>query len=324
MSVLPRLLALLESPGGVSGERAARELGVSRAAVWKHIEKLRALGLAVAAQAGRGYRCEVPVQWLDAERMRAALSPAARDRLHALEVHFELDSTSSELARRAAEGAPGGIVCFAETQGQGRGRRGRAWHSPLGANLYFSVLWRFDEGLSAMSGLSLAVGVALAGALRALGADVALKWPNDLVARGRKLGGVLVEVGGEWQGPCHAIVGIGINLRMPADAPAIDQPYVDLATLLGDAMPSREACAVALLDALLPALARFAAHGAGEFLAAWPAFDALAARDVQVLAGERRVVGTACGIDAQGRLLVSLPDGTVEPFGSAEVSVRAR
>lgn len=322
MSVLPRLLALLESPGGVSGERAARELGVSRAAVWKHIEKLRALGLPIAAQAGQGYRCAGPVQWLDADRMRAALSPAAN--VHALEVHFELDSTSSELARRAADGAQGGIVCFAETQAAGRGRRGRAWHSPLGTNLYFSVLWRFDEGLSAMSGLSLAVGVALAGALRALGADVALKWPNDLVARGGKLGGVLVEVGGEWQGPCHAIVGIGINLRMPAGALAIDQPYIDLATLLGDAMPTREACAVALLDSLLPALARFAAHGPGEFLAAWPAFDALTGRDVQVLAGERRLVGTARGIDAQGRLLVALPDGTVEPFGSAEVTVRAK
>jgi len=323
MSVLPRLLALLETPGGVSGEHLARELGVSRAAVWKHIEKLRALGMPVAARAGAGYRCEAPVEWLDAERLRAALSPAARESIASLEVHFEIDSTSSELQRRAQAGAAGGAVCFAEAQHGGRGRRGRAWHSPLGANLYFSVLWRFDQGLAALSGLSLVVGVALAQALRGLGADIGLKWPNDLMARGRKLGGVLVEVGGEWQGPCHAVVGVGINLRMAASPAAIDQPWIDLATLLGASMPPRERCAVALLDALLPALSRFAHVGADEFLARFAEFDVLSGRDVEVRAGEREFAARALGIDDQGRLRVVTADGTTELLGSAEVSVRA-
>ncbi|HET7842901.1 MAG TPA: biotin--[acetyl-CoA-carboxylase] ligase [Xanthomonadales bacterium] len=323
MSVLPRLLALLEAPGGVSGEHLARELGVSRAAVWKHIEKLRALGLPVSARAGEGYRCAAPVEWLDAVRLRAALSPAAAACVAAVEVHFEIDSTSSELQRRAQDGAPSGLVCFAETQHGGRGRRGRAWHSPLGANLYFSVLWRFDAGLASLSGLSLAVGVALAHALRTLGADVGLKWPNDIVAGGRKLGGVLVEVGGEWQGPCHAVVGVGLNLRMGDARSAIDQPWTDLASLLGPRMPTRERCAVAVLDALLPALARFAGDGAGEFLAQFAALDVLAGREVQVQAGEQRFAARADGIDDQGRLRVVDASGATRLLGSAEVTVRA-
>jgi len=323
MSVLPRLLALLEAPGGVSGQRLARELGVSRAAVWKHIEKLRLLGLPVAARAGEGYRCETPVEWLDAAGLRAALSPEAQAGVSDLEVHFEIDSTSSELARRAQAGAPSGAVCFAETQHGGRGRRGRAWHSPLGANLYFSLLWRFDQGLAALSGLSLVVGVALAQALRAFGADVGLKWPNDLVADDRKLGGVLVEVGGEWQGPCRAVVGVGLNLRMGATHAAIDQPWVDLATLLGDRMPSRERCAAALLDTLLPALTRFSRDGAGESLAQFAALDVLAGREVQVQAGARSFAARAAGIDTEGRLRVVDAAGETQLLGSAEVTVRA-
>jgi BirA family transcriptional regulator, biotin operon repressor / biotin---[acetyl-CoA-carboxylase] ligase len=322
MSVLPRLLGLLATPGGVSGARLARELGVSRAAVWKHIQKLRALGLPVAARAGEGYRCAAPVEWLDAERLRAALSDEACALVRALDVHFELDSTSSELSRRVAEGAPSGVVCFAETQSGGRGRRGRAWHSPLGANLYFSVLWRFDAGIAALSGLSLAVGIALARALRGLGADVALKWPNDVVAGGRKLAGVLVEVGGEWQGPCHAIVGVGINLRMPDRVPAIEQPWTDLATLLGASMPPRERVAAAVLDALLPGLALFACAGAPALATSFAPFDALAGREIEVHAGNESFRARAAGIDEHGRLRVIDEQGIERLLGSAEVSVR--
>jgi BirA family biotin operon repressor/biotin-[acetyl-CoA-carboxylase] ligase len=321
MSVLPRLLALLESGGGVSGERLARELGVSRAAVWKHVEKLRALGLSVSARAGEGYRCAAPMEWLDAGRLRAALSDEARACVSDLEVHFEIDSTSSELSRRAAAGAPSGLVCFAEAQTGGRGRRGRAWHSPLGASLCFSVLWRFDQGLAALSGLSLAVGIALARTLRDLGADVALKWPNDVVAEGRKLAGVLVEVGGEWQGPCHAVIGVGVNLRMAASAP-IDQPWTDLSALLGARMPTRERVAAATLDALLPALARFGRVGDPDLAASFAALDALAGREIDVREGERCFRARADGIDDQGRLRVVDAEGRTRLVGSAEVSVR--
>jgi BirA family biotin operon repressor/biotin-[acetyl-CoA-carboxylase] ligase len=225
------LLAQLSDAHAVSGSELARRLGVTRAAVWKQIEALRALGAPIDAQAGAGYRLQWHFEALDAARMRAQLAPALRRRVRTLDVHWQIDSTSSSLLRAAAQGAPDLAVCMAETQTAGRGRRGRQWQSPLGGNVYFSLLKRFAHGMGALSGLSLVAGVALIQALGDCGVTgVGLKWPNDVLADGRKLAGILVELGGEFLGPCHAVIGIGINLRLPPDI-GIDQPYTDLRQL---------------------------------------------------------------------------------------------
>src|SRR5690606_6599169 len=220
-------------------ELAAR-LGVSRAAVWKQIRRLRELGLPVEARAGQGYRLAGPVELLDAARISDELGAAGRRRLGDLAVHWQIDSTSSELLRRAATDPRDGLACLAEVQSAGRGRRGRAWRTPLGGGLALSLLKRFDDGMGALGGLSLVAGVAAVRALADCGiAGVGLKWPNDLYAQGRKLGGILVELGGDATGPCHAVIGIGLNLRIDAETASIDQPWIDLATLAGGVPPSR-------------------------------------------------------------------------------------
>ena len=322
MSTAP-LLELLARRDAVSGAELARTLGVTRAAVWKQIERLRALGLPIEAAAGIGYRLAQPVELLDATRIRAALPPAARALVAALDVELEIDSTSSALVRRGAS-APSGSVLLAETQSAGRGRRGRAWSSPLACHLYASVLWRFDAGYAALSGLSLAIGVAITRALRGLDvAELGLKWPNDVLGGGAKLGGILIDLNGESAGPCVAVVGIGVNGRMPpAAAAAIDQPWTDLATLCAGAPPSRNAVAAAVVGATLLALQRFAHDGLASFLDDWRAFDALAGRVVRV-EGSASIEGTAAGIDADGHLLVDTPHGRVR-VASGEVSVRAQ
>ncbi|HEY9112877.1 MAG TPA: biotin--[acetyl-CoA-carboxylase] ligase, partial [Rhodanobacteraceae bacterium] len=223
------MLDLLAAGDALTGPELASKLGISRAAVWKQIETWRRAGLGIDSGA-HGYRLAHPLEPLGADRIRADLPAAVRRRIGVLENHWRLDSTSSELARRAAD-LPDLSLVFADWQQAGRGRRGRQWLSPPAVNLQFSCLKRFAGGYAALSGLSLATGVATAQALEDCGVrGVALKWPNDLVHQDAKLGGILVELGGEFMGPCHAIVGVGINLRL-SDAlrAALDRPCTDLA-----------------------------------------------------------------------------------------------
>ena len=327
MSIQPAaLLAELSDLRVVSGSELARRLGVTRAAVWKQVEALRALGVPVKAAAGRGYRLAWPLEPLDAVRIRAELNPSLRRRLGEIDVRWQIDSTSDALLRAAAVDARDLSVCVAETQSAGRGRRGRDWQSPLGGNVYFSLLRRFVQGMGSLSGLSLVAGVALIEALTDCGvAGVGLKWPNDVLADGRKLAGVLVELGGEFLGPCHAVIGIGINLRLPADAgidqPRIEQPYIDLAQLCAGAPPSRNRLIGRLLVRLIAALDRFASTGFAGFRADYARHDLLAGRAVRVHTADGVRDGNADGVDERGALRVRHGASRVA-YDSAEVTVR--
>ncbi|HSR65233.1 MAG TPA: biotin--[acetyl-CoA-carboxylase] ligase, partial [Xanthomonadaceae bacterium] len=236
------------------------------------------------------------------------------------------DSTNTRLLERPTPDE-GVAVLLAERQTGGRGRRGRAWASPLAANIYLSLARSFRGGLARLPGLSLVAGVATAEALHALGFTGArLKWPNDLVVpegRGmRKLGGLLVEGGGEHAGPARAVIGLGLNVRMPdAFAAAIDQPWIDLATLAG-APVSRNRVVAALLAHWLPALAQFDAEGLDGFLPRYAALDALAGREVAVDTTGGTRSGIALGLAADGALRVRFAEGE-QRVHSGEVSVRA-
>ena len=310
--------------GPVSGDLLAREAGQSRAAVWKRIEALRAAGVRIEARAGQGYALAAPVDLMDAGRIAAALPDALRGGIGSLEVAWSLDSTSSELLRRddAGEGVQ---VLLAERQTGGRGRRGRPWASPLAANLYLSVARRFDAGLARLGGLSLVAGIAVVETLHALDVPAArLKWPNDVVVvdggRLRKLGGILVEGGGEYAGPARAVIGIGLNVRMPTHAASdIDQPWIDLQALCEP--PPRDCIAAALLARLLPALARFDEAGLAPFLPAYARHDALAGQPVRMQAGPIEHHGIALGLAADGALRVRTDAGE-RSFHAGEVSLR--
>jgi BirA family biotin operon repressor/biotin-[acetyl-CoA-carboxylase] ligase len=317
------LLAALSVERPLSGAALASRLGVSRTAVWKQIERLRAWGVDVVAEGGRGYRLTRPFERLDAARIRGLMEAHARRALHTLEVVDEIDSTNAELQRRASAGAAGAIALFAEHQSAGRGRRGREWYSPPGANLYLSLLWRFERGLGALGGLSLAVAMALAESLRVLGLGAMIKWPNDVVVGQRKMAGILVDAGGELHGPCHAVIGLGLNLALPTAATrAIDQPWTDLASELGST-PERNRTAALVLSRQIDGLLRFVREGLAPFLTGWQRYDALAGRIVDVIEGDRRYAATACGVDAEGRLKVR-EDGSERVLASADVSIRRR
>jgi BirA family biotin operon repressor/biotin-[acetyl-CoA-carboxylase] ligase len=322
--------------GPATGDALARAAGQTRAAVWKRIEALREAGIAIAAQPGRGYALAQPLDLLDAAALRAALPAAVADRLAMLEIAWSIDSTNSELLRRTTP-PTGCSVLLAERQTGGRGRRGRVWSSPLAAHLYVSVARSFGGGLARLGGLSLVAGVAAVEALHAVGfKEAKLKWPNDLVVSGndglRKLGGLLVEGGGEHAGPARAVIGLGLNVRMPAPAGAeIDQPWCDLDTLVERAheaepgartLPSRNLIAAALLEHLLPALDTFDADGLAPFLPRYAAHDALAGAAITLHAGDSTQPAIALGVAEDGALRVRLDDGREQRVHSGEVSVR--
>ncbi len=315
------VLRALRADRAVSGSDLAARLGVTRAAVWKQVRGLRACGAQVDAVPGQGYRLAWPFEALDAHAIRAKLDPALRRRLRNIDVNWRIDSTNAQLLRDAAAGAPALSVCLAEMQSAGRGRRGRSWASPLGANVYFSLLQRCAGAMGTLSGLSLVAGVALAQALEDSGAaGIGLKWPNDVVVDGRKLAGILVEAGGEFLGPCFAVVGIGINLRLP-DGVDTGQPATDLAHICTE-MPSRNFVVARVAARLVDALDRFETGGFGAFAQAYAARDALAGRLVRVHAAQGVRDGIADGVDARGALRVR-HGATLAVYDSADVSVRA-
>lgn len=320
-----KLLRLLADGAWHSGTELADSLGVSRAAVWKQAQTARERGAPVQAVRGRGYRLPGGYEPLDPDLIRHHLSDAGAAILDHLEVLTSVDSTSSQLLRRTE---PDTSACFAEHQTGGRGRRGRAWVSPFGANLYFSVACGFDPTPPAIGALSPAVGVTLARALRGLGAEsVGVKWPNDLLAGDAKLGGILLEHRGEAAGGCRVVVGVGLNVgAAPGAAEGVDQPTARLADLLPE-LPDRNRLAATVLDAVLRAAADFRERGFTPFREAWTGFDMLHGRDVWLDTGSEpdveRVAARVSGIAADGALLAEVA-GEPQRFYAGELSLRAR
>lgn len=299
-----------------NGAELAETFGVSRAAVWKRIEALRKLGLPVSGTAGSGYRIDYPVEVLDEAAIRRYLHDASMT----IDLLGAVDSTNARLA--ASRPVPHRRAVVAEGQTSGRGRRGRNWLSPLGGGIYLSLGWHFECGLSGLSALSLVVGMAAARAIReCAGVEAMVKWPNDLVVDSAKLGGCLVEISGAAEGPCQAVVGVGINLSLPADTD-LDQAFTCL-DRHADTI-ARNALIAAILDRLAVDLARLEQSGFEPFRERWPQFDALAGRPVQVLKAEGSSWnGTAAGIDEQGCLCIR-SRGRMHTVNAGEVSIRGR
>lgn len=344
------LLSLLVDGEWHSGEALGEAFGISRAAIWKQLQQLQAAGLVVDSERGKGYRLSHPLQLLDGDQIRSGLSAAASRLLSDLDIEFSIDSTNSRAMKLVAAGQVDGQDCsgralFAEQQTAGRGRRGRTWVSPLGRNIYSSLIWRFASGAAALSGLSLAVGVAAVKALEQIGyTDIELKWPNDLLWRGRKLGGILLEMSGDAAGPCDVVIGIGINLTMSemlvdsldesaaasansspvgaaGNAINIDQPWVDLLELGGNAPVKKNTIAAELLNQLLPMLVDFEKHGFASLVSEWQARDAFVGCDVQLQLGAEKIIGKYVGIEADGSITIATATGK-QSFNGGEVSLR--
>ncbi|MGQ0621780.1 MAG: biotin--[acetyl-CoA-carboxylase] ligase [Panacagrimonas sp.] len=317
------LLHLVDALAGgdwQSGERLAGSAGLTRAGLAKRVAHLREWGLAIESRFGLGYRLARPLERLDAMRLRGSLPPGLR-----LDVAPIVDSTNRMLMDADTTADPQALI--AEFQSAGRGRRGRAWRSPFGANLYLSIAWTYPSWPPALPALSLAVGVVCARVLsNQAGLDgVRLKWPNDLWLDGRKLGGILIEQRGESSGSCRVVVGVGINVAMDSgQAGEIDQPWIALDEVLtrtGRARASRNALAASLLGSLHACLARYPRDGFEEYRKEWLALDALRNRPVRV-PGDERLHGIGRGLDEHGAFLIQTGDGALQRVLAGDVSLR--
>jgi BirA family biotin operon repressor/biotin-[acetyl-CoA-carboxylase] ligase len=306
-----------------SGVDVARALGRSRAALNEALRRAPELGVDLFSVRGKGYRLATPIEFLDPDGISRALGAAA-SRVR-VEIVDEIESTRTRLVERGAEGAPSGTCLAAEWQSAGRGRRGRSWVSSLGGSLTFSMLWRFERGAGGLAGLSLAAGVAVSRALAECGVrGVQVKWPNDVVVRFRKLAGILVETSGELQGPTVAVIGVGVNYRLPERVlDGIDQPVIDVAQCTSE-LPSRSRLLGRLAANLAAAFEDFDARGFEGVRAEWRALHAYRDRLVRVSpAGQPPFEGQVADVGPDGALVVATASGPVH-LASAEITLRAK
>ena len=324
------LLRQLSDGAFHSGEDLAAQVGLTRARVSQVLKDAESAGLALERIKGRGYRLLETPDFLDAKAIRAALSERAALRgggpKLTVEVVDQIDSTSSELLRRSQKRDIHGVALAAEWQTAGRGRRGRTWTAIAGGSLTFSLGWGFEQGAGFLAGLSLAVGVAVARALEAEGfRGIALKWPNDIIHRHLKVGGILIEVNGDALGPSTTVVGVGLNVRLPSVARKdIEVPVTDLASIAGRGAKEidRNRLLAVVVAELAAALEQYAKDGFASFAAEWQHRHAYQGKPVNVLLPDgATVAGKVAGVDASGALV--LADGPRRArFLSGEISLR--
>ncbi|AJJ10565.1 biotin operon repressor [Yersinia rohdei] len=309
-----RLISILADGAFHSGEQLGEMLGMSRAAINKHMQRIREWGLDVFTVPGKGYSLPAPIQLLDADVISSYL-PEGNVRVLPV-----IDSTNQYLLDRISE-LQSGDACVAEYQHAGRGRRGRQWISPFGSNLYLSMFWRLEQGPAAAMGLSLVVGIVMAEVLHKLGAEqVRVKWPNDLYLNDKKLAGILVELTGKTGDAAQLVIGAGINLTMrESTTNVINQDWINLQE--AGVIIDRNKLTAALLSELRLAVVKFENEGLAAFISRWREIDNYLDRPVKLIIGNQEIFGIARGIDQQGALLLE-QDGIVKPYIGGEISLR--
>ncbi|MGL4838416.1 MAG: bifunctional biotin--[acetyl-CoA-carboxylase] ligase/biotin operon repressor BirA [Shewanella sp.] len=310
-----QILSLLSGAGFVSGEQLAGDLGISRAAVNKHIEALSAYGVAIYSVKGRGYKLANAISLIDAGRLVQSIDNRC--------FYFdEIASTNGFMLSHTAE-LKNGDVCVAEYQSAGRGRRGRNWVSPYGHHLYFSLFWSFPRGMAQAMGLSLVVACTLVEVLKSYGVgQIGVKWPNDIYLNDKKLAGILIEMSGQADSECQLIIGIGVNMAMPEEqAKAIDQPWSDLSGIA--IQLDKTQLVIALQKQLKRDIQLFEREGFAAFKTRWQTADLFYGKDIRLLMGDTVIDGVCRGVDAQGGVLLQTADG-LKAFIGGEISLRPR
>lgn len=307
-----------------SGETLARATGVSRMAVWKQIQALRGYGLDIYSVKRKGYCLSQPLELLDSGLIRQSVAAAARSEITTLEVSLKTESTNRYLMNKLPHENIHGNVVLAEYQSAGRGSKDdRRWVSPLGGGVYLSIGWHFDAYPNSFTALSLSAGVAVARAMHKSGiTGLSLKWPNDIVAGGGKLGGILIESRGITKGHCDIVIGIGVNVRLPAQAhEIIGQPYTDLSRLTASP-PSRNKLVSAIISETVLMLTEFNRHGFSRFIEEWRRLDCFAGKEASLVFSDRTLNGRVLGIENNGMLSMSI-NGRKRQFAGGELSLRS-
>lgn len=319
------LLQILADGKYHSGSDLGKQFGVSRAAVWKVIQKIEnTLGLNIFAVKGKGYKLHEPIELLNKNIILENLSGTVVSQINQFDVLFEVDSTNRYLNNKSVDGAASGYLVLAERQISGQGRRGRIWFSPFGGNLYLSLLWRFQLAPAQLGCLGLVIAVAIVRVLRDIGIkDAGVKWPNDIYWHNKKLAGILLEMRGESSGPSAIVIGVGANIAMPAKNKVsiddIDQPWIDIESIL-DKKLERNLFTALIIEELFNVLHLFPEQQKG-LLEEWQEMDVLKGQTIEVHFPDKVIEGKALGINSDGALRIE-HNGKEMICHSGEVSVR--
>jgi len=312
------ILQLLLAEDCVSGEDLARELGLSRAAIWKHISELRSLGFTIAAQSGKGYVLQNCPDSLHQALVHAHFAPRTIGR----QIIYldECDSTNARLKHLAEEAAAplAGLTLVTDRQSAGRGRRGRTWQAGPGEALLFSVLLYPPFPPSLLHGLTLMAGVAVVEALATLGVNTTLKWPNDVYLEGRKLCGILAETSAELDHTNYVVLGIGLNVS--GHPPLLEQLPTDLYS--AGIQPKRAEILAKILTSLEENYALFLDQRVDEIYDKWRLHSHTLGRRVTVHTLQGELSGVARDITSEGALLVTLDSGEEKIVTAGDVTVR--
>jgi BirA family biotin operon repressor/biotin-[acetyl-CoA-carboxylase] ligase len=310
----------------VSGQLLGEQLGISRTAIAKHIKVLSGMGLDIFSVTGKGYKLASPLSLLEKEIIVGLLVSNKKNVQNSdiplVEVHSLIDSTNDYLMRRLPNQLSPGQVCLAEYQSAGRGRRGRQWVSPFGSQIYLSMYWHLEQGLSAAMGLSLVSALAVSDAIKIhCGVQVQLNWPNDVYLQGVKLAGILIELEGQALEPSHCVIGLGINLNMPPESgKLIEQQWTDLQSH-SDVEIDRNVLSAQLISCLRQRLFAYQQAGMVPMLDEWHSHDAFLHKRVKLMTGEKVTHGICRGVNGQGALMLEI-DSQVKPIYGGEVSLR--
>lgn len=319
-TVKESIIKALSSGEFVSGQQIAEQLSISRTAVSNNIKALIEMGLDIYSVTGKGYQLSKPLDLLSQHKIDQGLN----QNIIALnvEVFTQLDSTNNYLLSRVSDNLSQGHVCLAEFQSAGRGRRGRQWISPFGSQLYLSMYWYLEQGLSAAMGLSIVAALAVSDAIFELTSiQVQLKWPNDIYLEGVKLAGILIDLEGQALEPSHSVIGIGLNIDMPSKSAAkIDQDWTDLQTYF-DGKIDRNLLASKLINCLFNRLTQHQNEGLSAMLDDWHKHDLYLQKQVKLITGEKSTYGICHGVNSQGALMLEI-DGEVKAIYGGEVSLR--
>ena len=317
-----KLLEIISNGNVYSGQDLAASLNVSRTAVWKSIKHLETLGLEIKAIRGKGYQLRKKFEFLSKEEISRMMTLQSKKSCKDIGVVFKTNSTNLYLLNQLDSEAIHGSVVFAEYQSEGRGRRNKRWISPIGSGICFSVGWRFEVMPISLGLLSLYMGIAVARSLNSLKIkEVGLKWPNDIITTGHKIGGILLDIRGESTGPLDVIVGVGINYELPKyRLISVDQPIIDVCSVSKKSF-SRNMIAASLLSNILEILHDLQTGANLNLLNEWRQFDYYIGKEATLILPNEKITGILKGVDEQGSLLM-LVDGKLLSYRSGEVSLR--
>lgn len=316
--MLKQIVSLLADGQFHSGEELGETLGISRAAVWKQVQKLDALAIPYSSVRGKGYRLQDPIELLDKDLLLNKVT----QRLDQLDILLDVGSTNTWLIERAADQVGKRCAVLAEKQIAGRGRRGRHWVSPFGKNIYLSLLITFPKTIAELDGFSLMTAIAVERVLARMGIEgIAVKWPNDVYADNKKLAGILLEVAGQYGQYTQVVIGVGLNMDLSeADAHDIQQPWVALRSL--NAKLSRNQVAAALINELLVMAEEFQKEGFAPWQQYWCERDIYIDKEVRIVAHQHERRGIVKGVNRKGELMLKTERG-IELINAGEISVRS-